>query len=334
MGRSRIVEDREVLMKLVDVFGRKIDYLRLSVTDRCDLRCRYCMPAGGMDFIEHSRILSYEQIGTLVRAFVELGIQKVRITGGEPLIRKDIDLLFNTLGAYVPELTLTTNGTRLSRYASVLVESGVRRVNVSLDTLQKETYRFITGRDSLASMLEGIETAGRYGLTIKLNTVVMRGVNDHELIDLIAFAGLHACDIRFIEMMPQEHTGDFCQDAFVSASDVQKIVSETFVLSPIPAGGSSTEDLYQIDGSPVKVGFISPMSHPFCHRCNKLRLLPNGMLKTCLFGEEDINLKEMLEDGFSINKIKNEIRQAVLKKPAAYRLDAGKRDLIMHRTGG
>lgn len=328
------MEDRTMPAKLIDTFGRKIDYLRLSVTDRCNLRCRYCMPAGGVDFIEHSRILSYEQIEILVRAFVELGIRKVRITGGEPLIRKDVGLLFNALGAYVSELTLTTNGTRLSDYAAVLIESGVRRVNISLDTLQRETYRYITGRDSLSSVLEGIETAGKYGLKIKLNTVVMRGVNDNELTHLIAFAGLHACDIRFIEMMPQEHTGDFYQDAFVSSSDVQKIVSETFELSPIPAGGSSTEDLYQIDGSSVKVGFISPMSHPFCHRCNKLRLLPNGMLKTCLFGEGDINLKEMLEEGFSINKIKNEIRQAVSRKPASYRLVADKRDLIMHRTGG
>jgi len=328
------VEGREMSMKLVDAFGRKIDYLRLSVTDRCDLRCRYCMPAGGVDFIEHSRILSYEQIGTLVRAFVELGILKVRITGGEPLIRKDIDLLFNILGVFVPELTLTTNGTHLSRYASALVGSGIGRVNISLDTLQRETYRHITGRDSLSSVLEGIETAGRYGLTIKLNTVVMRGENDNELIDLIAFAELHTCDIRFIEVMPQAHTDHFYRKVFMSSSDAQNIVSETLALSPIPAGGSTTEDLYQIDGSPVKVGFISPMSHPFCHRCNKLRLLPNGMLKTCLFSEGDINLKEMLEDSFSIEEIKNEIRKAVSRKPASYRLNMDKRDLMMHRTGG
>jgi len=328
------VEERFIATKLIDTFGREINYLRLSVTDRCDLRCRYCMPAGGVDFIEHNCILSYEQIGILVRTFVELGIRKVRITGGEPLIRKDIDLLFNMLGAYVPELTLTTNGTHLSNYASALVESGVRRVNISLDTLNQETYRYITGRNSLSSTLKGIETAVECGLRIKLNTVVIRGVNDNEVTDLIYFASANGCGIRFIEVMPQDHTGHFYRKAFTSSSDVQKIVSETFALSPVPGGGSTTEDLFQIAGSPVKVGFISPISHPFCHRCNKLRLLPNGMLKTCLFGKGDINLKEMLEDGLLIDEIKNRIRWAVSRKPAAYRSEADKLDLMMHRTGG
>ncbi len=334
MGRSKIVGDRKTSAKLIDTFGREIDYLRISVTDRCDLRCRYCMPAEGADFLERSRILSYEQIEILIQAFVELGIRKVRITGGEPLVRKDIQYLFDDLGGKVLELSLTTNGTHLSDYVPVLVASGIRRVNISLDTLRKETYRNITGRDSLSRVLGGIDTAVTYGLKIKLNTVVMCGVNDCELTDLVMYAVEHSCDIRFIEVMPQEHTGRFYIDAFMSSSDVQNIVAGTYALFPVPAGGSSTENLYRIAGSSANVGFISPMSRPFCYRCNKLRLLPNGMLKTCLFGVGDINLKEMLEKGFSIDEIKAGIRRAVSRKPRAYGLDVDKRDLMMHRTGG
>jgi cyclic pyranopterin phosphate synthase len=334
MVRWRIVGERTLSEKLIDPYGRTIDYLRLSVTDRCDLRCRYCMPSDGVEFIEHIRILSYEQIELLVRAFVDLGVRKVRITGGEPLIRKGIDLLFDMLGSFVPELTLTTNGTLLNRYAPVLVKAGVKRINISLDTLRRETYRYITGRDSLSLVLQGIETAVNCGLRVKLNTVMMRGINDSEVTNLIHYAAVHRCDIRFIEVMPQEHTGSFSKTVFIASSDVKKIVSGNVVLVPVVAADSSTEVLYHFDTTSTKVGFISPMSSPFCGRCNKLRLMPNGTVKTCLFGEGDINLKNTLENGFSIDEIKQSIRQAVARKPAAYRLDADNRALVMNRTGG
>jgi len=321
---------------LVDRYGRVIDYLRISVTDRCNMRCIYCMPHDGVPFIPHRRILRYEEIVKIADIFLDLGIRKIRITGGEPLVRRNIQLLFKELGnrERLRELTLTTNGKKLAEHIPDLLEAGIKRVNVSLDSLRKETYEYITGTDDLQRVIQGIKSAQMSGLKVKLNTVVMKGINDGELTDIMDFGIKNSCDVRFIEVMPQIYNDRFAKEMFLSADDVLNRMKQRYTLTALKTTASSTERLFQIEECSVCLGIISPLSHPFCNHCNKVRLMPDGTLRTCLFSKQGLHLKEMLEQNVPVEEIKKEIAMAVFKKPQSHLLEEEKGSLVMHRMGG
>ena len=327
----------ELPHKLEDRFGRRIDYLRISVTDRCNLRCFYCMPKEGIPYISSERILRYEEILQLADIFIEIGIKKIRITGGEPLIRRNIMWLLQELGkrSALEELVLTTNGTRLSEYASGLVRAGVRRVNVSLDSLNAGTYERITGSNLHERVVQGIKDSLSLGLRVKLNIVAMRGINDAEYADFVRYGINNNIDICFIEIMPHMHNNGIAKDLFIPRAETVKEIERQFSLYHIRTGQDKiTADVYGVKNSRITVGFISALSHPFCFRCNKVRLMPDGTLKTCLYSDSGINLKGLLAKGLSKEALKKEIEITVQSKPPKHNLHAEWGNLMMNRVGG
>lgn len=321
---------------LKDGCGRTIDYLRLSVTDRCNLRCTYCMPDEGVGYIPCEKILRYEEIVRLSDIFIDMGIRKIRITGGEPLLRKNILFLLGGLGKRrLGELVLTTNGVLLSRFARGLVESGIQRVNVSLDSLREKTFRAITGSDGYGEVIEGIEEADRAGLRIKINVVAMRGINDDEFFDFVRFGSEKGLALRFIEVMPQFYSEAVVRERFISAQGILERIGKKYGVEPLKSKDpGSVERLYRIEGTDYSFGVISAISDPFCSRCNRVRLMANGVVKTCLFGPEGPNLKRMLMDGASSEEIERTIRDVVMQKPEGHCLDDSTGHLEMHRVGG
>jgi cyclic pyranopterin phosphate synthase len=345
---------------LRDGCGRVIDYLRVSVTDRCDSRCFYCMPREGVPFLPPDRILRYEEILFLADVFLGLGIRKIRVTGGEPLVRKNVLFLLGELGRKrgLEELVLTTNGLALGEHAEALARAGVARVNVSLDTLDRENFRSITGRDGLARVLAGIDAAREAGLPVKINVVAMRGVNDGEFRDFVAFGIERGFTVRFIELMPQRYNRHCARELFVSTGKILESLGGAYRIEPLGTDeGDAASGFYRatepgadtVPGGPgpdadrasgsVKpgrstvVGMISPLSEPFCRQCNRVRLTADGTLKTCLFGEGGPNLKEMLNSGASREEIETAVFEAVRVKPESLR-SGSPRDTAMHMTGG
>jgi GTP 3',8-cyclase len=324
---------------LRDGCGRVIDYLRVSVTDRCNSRCFYCMPKEGVPFIPASAILRYEEILLLADVFIGLGVRKIRITGGEPLVRKNILFLLSELAKRegLGELVLTTNGMELGEHARALKGAGVARVNVSLDTLNRETFKTVTGRDGLERVLAGIDAARGAGLPVKLNVVAMRGVNDGEFPDFVAYGIAKGLPVRFIELMPQRYNSGFARELFVSTREILESLGGAFRLSPLGAeDGDAASGFFEASTEPGRstvVGMISPLSEPFCRQCNRVRLMADGTLKTCLFGEGGPNLKEMLEGGSSREAIEAAIVDAVRAKPESLRAGSPGHT-AMHRTGG
>jgi cyclic pyranopterin phosphate synthase len=328
------MENISVCMR--DRFGRRIYYLRISVTDRCNMRCRYCMP-NGFSFLPHDYLMSYEQILKLAEIFVELGIRKIRITGGEPLIRNNIMFLIESLGRMrgLDELTLTTNGLKLGEYSRSLKEAGVRRVNVSLDSLNRKTFKEITGTDFFDVVVNGIRRARNEGLSVKINVVALRGINDKEFKDFIEFGLKYGCSVRFIEVMPTRYGSEYLSGSYVACDEIIKSLSTHYQLIPlIEQSSEAVERLYGIEGRSIRIGFISPLSKPFCSRCNRLRLTPEGILKTCLFGEDGPNLKALLDKEIPDEEIKRIIRREVYNKPLRYSLGDGSLRVIMNRIGG
>lgn len=324
-------------MLLRDGYGRVIDYLRISVTDRCNLRCFYCMPACGIPFLPHEKILSYEELLRLADIFIKLGIRKIRITGGEPLVRKNVLYFMDQLGSRLSleEITLTTNGTLLAEYVHDLCRVGIRRVNVSLDTLDRKQYELVVGADLFTRVLEGIETAHAHGMHVKLNVVAMKGVNDHEFAEFVQFGIEKNIDVRFIEVMPHSGNTDIAHDIYISSDKIFNDVHKRFSLRPAKnAVRSTTARSFSVGESGVKVGFISAVSHPFCERCNRVRLMPEGNFRTCLFSDSGVNLKKIISRGGSDEEIEAEIRTAVMQKPFQHRLSEMSNTLIMHRVGG
>ena len=283
---------------LQDNFGRQITYLRLSVTDRCDFRCIYCMPES-MTFSPRSEVLSLEELERVSRAFVRLGVSKIRITGGEPLVRNNVLHLFNRLGALsdLHELTLTTNGAQLSRYAQDLANSGVKRINVSLDTLDSKRFSELTRFGKLENVLDGLEAAKKVGLRVKINAVVMRKFNFDEVIALTDFALSHDFDISFIEEMPlgevQSHSR---YDEFISSDEIKSLLSGTFSLKEDSYDTGGPSRYWQASGYSGKVGFISPHSDNFCASCNRVRLTATGRLLLCLGNEHSVDLRKVMRD--------------------------------------
>jgi cyclic pyranopterin phosphate synthase len=300
---------------LLDPFGRSINYLRISVTDRCNLRCIYCMPPEGVPQISHSEVLSYEEIRTVVRAAAELGICKIRLTGGEPLVRAELSNLIRMLSQIegIEELSLTTNGTFLKKYALELKQAGLSRVNVSLDTLKTDKFRYITRLGELNTVLEGIEAAKEAGFEpVKINTVVMRGINDDEILDFARITYEDGWHVRFIELMPFKGVAEF-----VPSIELRQHISLLGKLeSCAPVTGNGPATYYRLAGAKGTIAFISPLTETsFCSRCNRMRLTPDGKLRPCLLGEDEIDLKTPLRNNALMEELKRLILKAVASKP-------------------
>ena len=312
---------------LTDAFGRTIDYLRVSVTTRCNLNCVYC---GKQDCEKKDAELTVAQIETLVRAFARCGIRKVRVTGGEPLVRSDIRDIVAAI-AHTPGIEtvgLTTNGGLLAPLAKTLADAGLQSVNVSLDSTDGSTYRHLTGADVLQRVLDGIAAAQTAGLSpIKLNAVLMKGVNADGAGALIALAKNAPIDVRFIELMPFSDAGE--SDALRVTGD--ELLRQFSFLTPLEGEEKETARYYTAPGYGGRIGFISPVSHKFCERCNRVRLLANGSVRLCLAAEETYDLTAYLNDEAALEK---EIRRLILKKPAAHLFGSSAPKHGLNRTGG
>ncbi|MGC9398188.1 MAG: GTP 3',8-cyclase MoaA [Anaerolineae bacterium] len=316
-------------MAHLDAYNRPISYLRISVTDRCNLRCVYCMPAEGVPWRPHEEVLRYEEIETVVRAAAELGISKVRLTGGEPLVRLGIVDLVRKLARIpgVDDLAMTTNGVLLARYAEALAEAGLRRVNISLDTLDAERFRRITRLGELEDVLTGIEAARTAGLRpIKINTVVVRGLNDDEVVALAAKT-LQAgwWNIRFIELMPVgdgELRNAVWEEQVVTAQEIrQKIEAALGTLEPASMQvGNGPARYYRLPGARGTLGFITPISEHFCYQCNRLRLTADGQLRPCLLSNREIDLRTPLRTGADVESVKRLILEGIRRKPRHHHL--------------
>ena len=288
------------LKPLIDNFGRQIKYLRISVTDRCNLRCVYCMPESGVKTLSHDEIISYEDILRLVNILSKHGINKIRITGGEPLVRKGLTGLIKNISGIkgIKDISMTTNGVLLERYAPELYSAGLRRINISLDSLSEEKFFRITRAGSLKDVLSGIKLVKKMGFNpIKINTVLIRGINDDEIIDFVNFAKEFGLNLRFIEYMP---IGGNIAEAVSSRETIEKIKSKFADFGPVNAGKTTAYDGVSrsfgfLDGKAV-IGFISPLSEHFCGDCNRLRLTASGNLRPCLFYDNEYNIKNILKE--------------------------------------
>ncbi|MBF0271899.1 MAG: GTP 3',8-cyclase MoaA [Magnetococcales bacterium] len=318
-------------MPLTDSFGRVMRYLRVSVTDRCNLQCDYCRPAGEPLLPNHQQLLTLEEIVRLSRLFVELGIDRIRLTGGEPLLRRNLVMLVRELAALpgLHELSLTTNALLLDRYADALRQAGLQRVNISLDTLNPETFTRITRGGDVSRVLAGIEAAVRTGLKpVKINMVVMRDINDHEIPDMIAFAVRHGLVLRFIETMPVGRAGLGGAERYVPADEIvsRACLGEGRHWMPVANPrevGSGPARYFRMAGSEAEVGIISARSRHFCDTCNRMRLTSRGELVLCLGGMERVDLKTLLRDGASDQTLLDGIRAGVARKPQRHHFELG-----------
>jgi len=328
---------------MIDPFGRTISYLRVSVTDRCDLRCVYCM-AEEMNFLPRDEVLSFEELDRLCAAFVRQGVRKLRITGGEPLVRRDVMKLFrslgNRLGAGLDELTLTTNGTQLAKYARELAASGVRRVNVSLDTLDPARFTEITRRGRIEQVLEGIEAASAAGLHVKINAVALRGVNEDELGDMLAWCGTRGHDFCLIETMPMGDIGGDRTEQYLPLSIVRARLRERFTLTETGFKTGGPARYFDVAETGTRVGFITPMTHNFCESCNRVRLTCTGTLYMCLGQDDAADLRAVLRGGASDDALQAAITEAIKRKPKGHDFIIDRRDKApsvarhMSLTGG
>lgn len=310
-----------------DRYGREIDYFRISVTDRCNFRCRYCRPPEGVSLVGPDEVLSFEEIVTLIQVANGLGVTKVRLTGGEPLVRRGIVELVRLLseGGELQDLALTTNGSLLEEYAPALKEEGLMRVNVSLDTLKPERFREITRGGEIERVWQGIERALAVGLRpVKLNTVVMRGFNEDEIVELARLTAEPGLTVRFIELMPiGEANGGFFSAHYLSVAEVRRRLEEELEL--LPAGGaqgSGPARYFRLKGAKGTLGFITPLTESYCARCNRLRLTARGELRPCLAWDRNIPLREALKSG-DHRLVREKLLQAIREKPPGHRWDRG-----------
>ena len=304
-----------------DRFERTISYLRISVTDRCNLRCMYCMPVEGISLLRHEEVLRYEEIVRLVRIAVGLGFRKFRLTGGEPLVRKGVVELVERLAHLNEDLSLamTTNGALLSEYARPLKAAGLDRINVSLDTLDREKYRKITGFDAFGQVMAGIREASAAGFEpVKINVVAMRGINDDEVGDFVRMTQ-EGFEVRFIELMPFRREG--WSDRYLSGAEVRDEIAKRFRLQRTDEGTEAgPAKMYRAEDWPGRIGFIEPISSSFCTACNRLRLTADGFLKPCLLSDREVDLKTPLRTGAADEDIAELFEHTVLEKPRGHRL--------------
>ncbi|HIJ90050.1 MAG TPA: GTP 3',8-cyclase MoaA [Deltaproteobacteria bacterium] len=308
--------------RLTDMFARSISYLRISLTDHCNLRCQYCTPQVGRVKLANEELLRYEEILRVVRLAVSLGIEKVRLTGGEPLVRRDV-LSFIKALAEIPGLTdirLTTNGVLLADHAEALQKAGISKLNISLDTLRPERFRQITGIDAFARVWAGISKARELGFSpIKLNVVALRGVNDDEFIDFARMTLAEPLQIRFIEFMPIGTSAFWDKGKYISSQGIMELVKPLGALEPVPAQRmDGPARIYRFAEAVGSVGFISPISHHFCDQCNRLRLTSEGRLRSCLLSDRETDLKVRLRNGATDDEIRGLIVAAILNKPKGH----------------
>jgi GTP 3',8-cyclase len=325
------------MTRLIDSCYRPINYLRISVTDRCNLRCVYCMPSEGIRLISHDEMLTYEEILTIVKAAVELGISKIRLTGGEPLVRAGLPEFISILAKVegIEDISLTTNGILLKQYADMLKRAGLKRVNISLDTRNPEKFACITRHNKLAEVIEGIEAAKISGLNpVKINVVAMRGVNDDEILDFARLTIDCGWHVRFIELMP--FTSNSCSDIgandkidklqadFISITEIKEKMDILGKMEPVRSiVGSGPAKYFRFHNAKGTIGFISPVSQHFCEDCNRLRLTADGKLRLCLFSDDEIDLRPLLRSGTTQEKVKEVIMEAVKSKPKQHLLARG-----------
>ncbi len=324
----------------IDKFGRVIDYLRISVTDRCNLRCIYCMPEDGIKLYPHNEILCYEEIITLVKVFTKIGVNKIRITGGEPLVRRNLPYLISKINEFeeIKDIALTTNGILLKQFIVDLVKAGLKRVNVSLDTLKANKFEKITKMDGLVKVIAGIEKSLELGVNpVKINTVLMKGINDDEIVDFVMLTEKNPFHIRFIEYMPWGRLEAWDVSKVISTKDVkEKIEREFGKLQPVENKSGGPAVNYRIDGFAGIVGFINPVSSHFCNLCNRIRLTADGKLRLCLFSEKEIDIKTALRSVKDEDVLLSIIEDAILNKPKNHNLTEHIKNhqREMHQIGG
>ncbi|MEV4254042.1 GTP 3',8-cyclase MoaA [Spirillospora sp. NPDC049652] len=312
---------------LVDSFGRTATDLRVSLTDRCNLRCTYCMPAEGLEWLPKPEMLTDDEVVRLVRIGVErLGVTEVRYTGGEPLLRRGLpELVRRTVELSPrPQVSLTTNAIGLARLAGPLAAAGLDRVNVSLDTLDRETFRTLSHRDRLPDVLAGLEAARAAGLLpVKINAVLMRGVNDHEAVPLLRWCLDQGFRLRFIEQMPLDAQHGWSRENMITADEILARLGAAFALAPADAAerGSAPAELFLVDGGPATVGVIGSVTRPFCGACDRVRLTADGQVRNCLFATEESNLRDAMRAGASDDELADRWRAAVARKRAGHGID-------------
>jgi cyclic pyranopterin phosphate synthase len=307
---------------LVDPFGRQVTYLRVSVTDRCDFRCTYCMPES-MSFLPKSDVLTLEEIDRVASAFVRRGVRKLRLTGGEPLVRRGVTSLVRSLSRHLAsgaldELTLTTNGSQLSRFAAELADAGVRRVNVSLDTLRPDRFAAITRGGRLQQVLEGVRAAKAAGLHVKINTVALRGVNDDEFDELVAWTGGEGHDLVFIETMPLGVVAGDRADTYLPLSELRRSLAQRHTLEPLELRTGGPARYVRLSGSGQRIGFITPLTHNFCEGCNRVRLTATGVLYLCLGQEDAADLRSVMRASRDEEALDAAIEAAIARKPKGH----------------
>ena len=306
---------------LIDSFQRKISYIRVSVTDRCDFRCVYCM-SEDMEFLPKKDVLSLEELDRLCNTFIDLGVKKLRITGGEPLVRKNIMQLFSNLGNKIgqglEELTLTTNGSQLARYAKDLFDNKVKRINVSLDSLDKNKFKKITRNSDFNKVVKGIMAAKNAGLKIKINTVALKGINDNEILDLVNWCGENKFALTFIEVMPMGEIGEKRIDQYMPLTEVRSLIKTRYSITDDPLKTGGPAKYVHCHETNQKIGFITPLTHNFCEACNRVRITCTGKMYMCLGQEDKEDLKKPLRESENNDLLKKVIYKAILRKPKGH----------------
>jgi len=306
---------------LIDPFQRKISYVRVSVTDRCDFRCTYCM-SEDMDFLPKKDVLSLEELDRLCNTFIDLGVKKLRITGGEPLVRKNIMQLFSNLGKKLgqglEELTLTTNGSQLDRYAKDLFDNGVRRINVSLDSLEKNKFKKITRIGDLDKVINGIMVAKKAGLKIKINTVALKEINDNEILNLVNWCGENKFSLTFIEVMPMGEIGEKRSDQYMPLTEVKSLIQTKYSLTEDSLRTGGPARYVHCHETDQKIGFITPHTHNFCELCNRVRITCTGEMYMCLGQQDKADLKTPLRKSENDQLLKQAIYEAISRKPKGH----------------
>jgi GTP 3',8-cyclase len=337
---NKTVADSEPIF--TDSFGRVAKKLRISITDRCNLRCVYCMPADNTKWFDRSEILTFEEIERLARIFVRLGVERIRITGGEPLVRSKIEDLVAKLSRIngLKSISLTTNGLLLSEKASLLKRAGISSVNISLDTFKPETFKAINGADGVDKVLDSIDAANRVGLKVKINTVMMKGLNDQEILDFANFARDTGNIVRFIEFMPLDGAGIWSKELVVTKKEILDNINNNLMqLVPLSHDNSEPAMLYSFQDGRGIIGFIPSITEPFCQKCDRVRITSDGRFLTCLFENPGYDLKRLLRTGISDEQIVNHLLEAMKKKPEGIikiiRTNQLKPTLnLMHTIGG
>lgn len=328
-----------MVAELIDSFGRQVTDLRMSVTDRCNFRCTYCMPAEGLPWLPRAELLTYEEQARIASVCVErFGFRSLRITGGEPLVRAHLPRLIELVAPLDIDISMTTNGVKLVQMAPELAAAGLRRINVSLDSLDPETFRSLTRRDELDTVVAGIEAARSAGLDpVKVNCVVIRGVNDSEILDLAAFGRKRGVSVRFIEFMPLDAEGQWSKEAVVPSQEVLAGIDEVFPLDAADTSGDQPATLYRYRDGGGDVGVISSVTQPFCDRCDRVRVTAEGKFRTCLFALDEFDLRAVLRAGGTDDELAALIEHAVGTKWAGHHI--GKVDFVrpgrsMSQIGG